>query len=75
MEDRRIAEAARFANLKFEIIALATVKGSAIVLESELLKLGVSPKYSGFNGASEFRALTDLERQTAIDLIRAYRDV
>jgi hypothetical protein len=74
LEDRRIVEVARFANVEFEIIVLVNVKGLASALESELLKLGVSPQYSGFNGASEFRALTDSELQTAIDLIRGHQD-
>ena len=51
----------------------ANVKEAASVLESELLKLGVSPQFSGFNGASEFRALTDAELELAIDLIKRYQ--
>ena len=55
------------------MILINTVKGSATVLESELLKLGVSPQFSGFNGASEFRALTVAEVELAIDLIKSYQ--
>ena len=42
-------------------------------LEAQLLKLGANPMYQGFNGASEFRALTDIELREAIDLISKYR--
>jgi hypothetical protein len=73
LEDRRIVEVARLAKFEFELILLTYVKGSATVLESELLKLGVSPKFSGFNGASEFRALTDAQLELAIDLIKRYK--
>jgi hypothetical protein len=69
LDNRRIAEVARFANFEFEIIVLSNVRGSAITLEKRLLDLGINPNYSGFNGASEFRALTDSELETAITLI------
>ena len=69
LEDRRIVEVARLARFEFELILLTNVKGSASILEVELLKLGVSPKFSGFNGASEFRALSESELQAAIELI------
>jgi hypothetical protein len=73
LEDRRIVEVARFAKFEFEVILINTVKGSATALESELLKLGVSPQFSGFNGASEFRALTVAELELAIELIKRYQ--
>lgn len=34
---------------------------------------GLNPKYRGFNGASEFRALTQEELESAIELINKYR--
>jgi hypothetical protein len=74
LEDRRITEVARFANMEFEIIVLAKVAVHASELEAQLLKLGVNPMYQGFNGASEFRALTDIELREAIDLISKYRE-
>ena len=74
LQKRRIVEVARFANFKFEIIELVNVIGSATNLEFELLKLGVSPKLTGFNGSSEFRALSDSELMTAMGLIKAQKD-
>jgi hypothetical protein len=73
LEDRRIVEVARFAKFDFEIVLLTNIHGSAGVLEVELLKLGVSPMFSGFNGASEFRALTDSELEIAINLIKRHQ--
>ena len=73
LQERRIVEVARFAKFKFQVILLNNVKGSASVLESELLKLGVSPKFSGVNGASKFRALTEAELGAALDLIKQYQ--
>ena len=73
LEDRRITEVARFANMEFEIIVLTKVTVHASELEAQLLKLGANPMYQGFNGASEFRALTDVELREAIDLISSYR--
>ena len=73
LEDRRITEVARFANMEFEIIVLTKVTVHASELEAQLLKLGANPMYQGFNGASEFRALTDTELREAIDLISKYR--
>jgi len=73
LESRRIKEVARFANMEFEIVVLAEIKGKAFELEANLKKLGSSPKYRGFNGASEFRALSDADLQTAISLIENHQ--
>ena len=69
LESRRIEEVARVAGMEFEILCLTKVKRHAGVVETHLLELGINPQYSGFNGASEFRALTADELQIAIDLI------
>jgi hypothetical protein len=73
LNDRRISEVAKSANMEFEIVLLTEVAVHSAELEVELLKLGANPKYSGFNGASEFRALTEVELQSAIDLIRKFQ--
>jgi hypothetical protein len=72
LKERRISEVARQANMEFEIIALANVTIHASELEAQLLKLGANPMYRGFNGASEFRALTDSELNEAISLIKKF---
>jgi hypothetical protein len=73
LDDRRVSEVARKAEMQFEIVLLAEVTVHAAELEVELLKLGANPKYRGFNGASEFRALTHEELQSAIELINKHR--
>ena len=72
LEDRRITEVARFAKMDFEIVVLTKVTIHASELEAQLLKFGANPMYEGFNGASEFRALTDEELQDALDLISKF---
>lgn len=72
LNDRRVTEVAKSADMQFEIILLTQVKVHAVELENELLKLGANPQYSGFNGASEFRALTVEELKTAIALIHKH---
>jgi hypothetical protein len=61
--------------MTFDIVILAKVKVHASVIEGELLQIGSNPRYSGFNGASEFRALTDEELKHALRLIEIVRDV
>ena len=73
LNDRRISEVAKSADMEFEIVLLTEVSVHAAELEVELLKLGANPKYSGFNGASEFRALMEVELQSAIELIQKFR--
>lgn len=73
LEYRRIEEVAYQAKMKFEIIVLTGVTLHASEIEVKLLKLGVNPGYQGFNGASEFRALSNFELQKALDLIEKYR--
>ena len=75
LEDRRISEVARFAGMDFDIVILIKVTVHASELESKLLQLGTNPQYKGFNGASEFRALTDDELEAAIEVIRKYQEI
>ena len=55
--------------MEVDIIVLAKVKAQASQIEMKLLELGVNPKYEGFNGSSEFRALTNDELDAALFLI------
>lgn len=66
---RRIEEVAKFGNFEFDIICCETVQCKASDMERKLLILGESPGYYGFNGASEFRALSDSALYAAISLI------
>jgi hypothetical protein len=72
LQDRRVSEVAQKANMEFELIILSKVSVNAVEIESKLLNLGFNPRYTGFNGASEFRALTDDELNVAVDLIKEH---
>ena len=73
LDDKRINEVAKKANMKFEVILLAKVSINAVEIETQLLKLGFNPKYVGFNGSSEFRSLTIEALDSAIKLIKKYQ--
>ena len=66
---RRIKQVARESGIKCEMVVLQQVQGKATDLEKQLLVLGTDPEYTGFNGASEFRALSLSALETAIALI------
>ncbi len=57
--------------LDAEIVILANVNGKATEVEKSLLAIGADPKYAGFNGASEFRAMTATQLNRAIDIINS----
>jgi hypothetical protein len=48
---------------------LAQVCGKATGVEDRLLLLGDDPQFLGFNGSTEFRALSDAELQQALAVI------
>ena len=62
------------AGFDFEVICSAKVTGKASRIESRLLALGVSPRYCGFNGASEFRALSPSALTTAVEIVASMLD-
>ena len=69
--DQRIKEVAKRWGFDFKINTLTPVVEQATSIEKELLKLGTNPGYVGIDGASEFRALTDLDLAYAVSIIRA----
>ena len=73
LEDRRIEEVAKKADMDFEIVLLCKVREHASEIESKILEFGVNPHYRGFNGSSEFRALTNQELKAAINFVNKYR--
>jgi hypothetical protein len=73
LEGRRIEEVAKKAEMDFEIVLLYEVREHASEIETQILEYGVNPNYKGFNGSSEFRALTNQELQAAIDLVNKYK--
>jgi len=67
----RVLQCANEADFDAEIVILANVNGKATEVEKSLLAIGADPKYVGFNGASEFRAMTAAQLNRAIDIINS----
>ena len=65
----RVLQCANQADFDAEIVILANVDGKATEVEKYLLAIGADPKYVGFNGASEFRAMTDEQLAQAVRLV------
>lgn len=72
LNDRRIDQVSKEANMVADIVILAGVNCKANKLESQLLKLGVSPGYQNFSGCTEFVAMTDAQLKQAIKLIEKH---
>lgn len=70
----RVEQVARAAGFEFELICSVKVFGKASRVEARLLALGVSPRYCGFNGAGEFRALSPSAVTVAIEIISSMLD-
>lgn len=66
---RRVELVAKRSGFKFDLVCCEPTTKKALILETELHKLGESPQYTGFDGHSEFRALTDDELYSAIEMI------
>ena len=69
LNDCRIKDVAKAADVEAEIVMLTKVNGKATALESALKSIGHDPKYIGFNGSSEFRAMSDEQLKQALALI------
>jgi hypothetical protein len=65
----RIEQVAKAAGFEFSIVCCESVKCKANDLEKKLHLLGESPVYDGFNGYTEFRALSDSALYAAISII------
>lgn len=60
LDDVRIKQCAKSGNFEYDIVIMKEVK-DARKIEKELLKYGINPKLTGFDGATEVRALSDVE--------------
>jgi len=69
LDDVRIKQVTKAADVKAEIVMLAKVKGMATRLEVALKSIGHDPKYVGFDGCTEFRAMSDEQLKQALALI------
>ena len=65
----RIAFVANKSGFEFDLICCEPVACKATDLEAKLLIIGEDPGYTGFNGATEFRALSDSALYAAVSLI------
>lgn len=72
LEDKRIKLLAKKIKMDFEIITLRSVPGSAQYLESRLLSFGLDPGFMGFDGATEFRVLSDEALAEITQVIQNY---
>jgi len=69
LDDVRIKQVTKAADVEAEIVMLAKVNGMATRLEVALKSIGHDPKYVGFDGCSEFRAMSDDQLKQALALI------
>jgi hypothetical protein len=67
----RVLRCANKAEFDAEIVILANVDGKATEVEKSLLTIGADPKYVGFDGCTEFRAMTATQLNRAIDIINS----
>ena len=65
----RVEQVARAGGFEFELICCEKVQGKATALERKLHILGEDPKFVGFDGCTEFRALSDSALYAAISMI------
>ena len=65
----RIVDVAGRAGFEFDLICCEAVQGKATDLERKLHLLGEDPQLAGFNGATEFRALSDSALYAAVSMI------
>lgn len=72
--DDRIHQVARASGFRPTIVCIAKVTENARFLESEFLKLGLDPGFTGFGGCTEFRALTPEEVDSILCIIDLYAD-
>ena len=72
LDDYRITSIAEILDVDAEIIILQEVPGRATDIENKILRLGEHPGYNGFNGATEFRALTPKQLAKAIRMIEEH---
>lgn len=67
----RLDQQSRASGIEHEIVLPPTgVIGSATNIESFALSIGSDPKYSGFDGCSEYRAYSEHELESILDLVK-----
>lgn len=72
LRKKRIVQVAGKLGWDYEIILLEKVSCEATTLEKEIHKIGISPNLTGFDGATEMRALSDEELEKAKNIIKPF---
>ena len=72
--DIRIADVANASGFLPTIVRLRKVTEKATWIEKRLLEIGQHPGFTGFDGCTEFRALTDIEVDFVTYIIDLYSD-
>lgn len=74
LRKNRIVQVAGKLNWDYEIVLYEKVFCEASELEKKIHKLGTNPNLIGFDGATELRALDELELQKAKTIVQPYID-
>jgi hypothetical protein len=72
--DQRIVKVAKSSGFSPKVLRLAKVTEKARFIESKLLEMGQAPGFTGFDGCTEFRALTDDEVDFIVEMIDMFSD-
>jgi len=68
LKDERIKQVAKAAECEADLVLMIEVPaGDAYEIERNLLTLGYDPKFDGFDGATEMRAMSEAQLQVAIE--------
>ena len=65
----RINQVSKASGFESQMIFVHVVAGKASSLESKLLAMGDDPRYTGFNGASEFRAFNSAALEIILEIV------
>jgi hypothetical protein len=70
----RITRSSTKSGFKATIVAMVKVNCRAVNLEKQIMRIGDNPQYIGFDGCTEFRAMSDEQLNIALQLLNAAAD-
>lgn len=65
----RINQVSKESGFESQMVFAHPVIGKASLIESKILALGNNPRYTGFNGASEFRAFNTSALEIILEIV------
>lgn len=68
--DSRVRDVSKLAGFDYEVVCIVRVKHKATSVEKKLHNLGISPKYQGFAGCTEFRAFSENDMEKVMKIIK-----